>query len=148
MNPMEKIVISKKSNFGPVDILTSCGVNGIASYFAVTHPSYRMSFGNRSDVSFLEDVRFILGSSALLYSQLYASDFLRRPLIDISLGLLSSFVSTEIVRQKSIARMKNVETIISEGNIIEEDDLGSPSFNVWEPEENPNGEPLSYSYGY
>ena len=150
MNPLEKIVLLKKSDFGAVDILASCGVNGVATYLAVTHPSYRMSFGRRSDISFLEDVRFILGSCSLVYSQLYASELLRRPLQDLSFGLLSSFVSTEIVRQKSIARMKNIETVVSEGNIIidEEEDLGSPSLNVWEPEENPNGEPLSYSYGY
>lgn len=142
-------MLLKSSKFGTVDVLASCGVAGIASVAAAAQPSYRVALGghNKTNVSFSEDVRFILGSSALLYSQLYAPKNLMRPLNDIALGLLSSFFSTEIVRQVSISRMKEVETVMSEGNLIEED-LGSPSFNVWSEEDSPIDNPISYSFGF
>jgi hypothetical protein len=141
-------MLLKSSKFGTVDVLASCGLAGASTYLAATHPSYRVSFNkNKTNVSFAEDARFIIGSSALIYSQLYAPDNWMRPLNDIGLGLLSSFFSTEIVRQISISRMKEVETVMSEGNIIEEDDLGSPSFNAW-TEESPAEKPISYSFGF
>ena len=131
----------------PVDILAFTGINAGATYMAVSHPSYRVSFSGKDNVEFGEDVRFVLGTTALLYSQLFASEGMRRPLNDISIGLLSSFFVTEIARHRSIREAQDVD-VISEGNIIEEEDLGSPSFNVWTPDETPIDETLSYSFGF
>jgi hypothetical protein len=134
----------------PVDILAFTGINAGASYMAASHPSYRVSFTGKDNVEFGEDVRFVLGTTALLYSQLFAPERMRRPLNDISIGLLSSFFTTEIVRHRSMLReIEESGDVISEGNVIvDEEDLGSPSFNVWTPDETPIDETLSYSFGF
>jgi len=107
------------SQFNSIDVLAAVGLSGFSSDLAKKSPSYRVSFNGNLDIPFYKDVRFVCGSFALLSSQFVPEEG-RRSVLDISMGLLTSFFSTETMREHKMSQMKNKYSAVSFGNRIEE----------------------------
>lgn len=142
-------MLLERTNFGPLDLASSLGVTAVATYIAAKEETFRTSVApDRGTVSAVSDLRFIGGAVALLYGQLYTENSqTRRFLSDVSLGLLTSFFSTEVMRAAALKRMVSsskmgsvndddfiVEDVVDD-TIYNDDDLDMPST-------------LSYSFGF
>ncbi len=99
---------------------------------------------DKGTVSAVSDLRFIGGSVALLYGQLYAEteDF-RRVLSDLSFGLLSSFFSTEVMRAVALKRMVSASKMGAVDTIVVEDVVDDVIYEEPVPDQT-----ISYSFGF
>ena len=140
-------MLLERSNFGPLDLASSLGVTAVATYIAANEETFRTSVApDRGTMSAVSDLRFIGGAVALLYGQLYTENSqTRRFLSDVSLGLLASFFSTEVMRAAALKRMVASSKMGSvNDDIVVEDVVDDTLFT--EPETPSNT--LSYSFGF
>jgi len=100
---------------------------------------------DKGTVSAVSDLRFIGGSVALLYGQLYAdTEGLRRVLSDLSFGLLSSFFSTEVMRAVALKRMASASKMGSADTASAVEDVVDDVIY----EEPVPDQTISYSFGF
>lgn len=110
----------KANAFSPVDLLASVMVNGMATKIAIKSPSYRVTLSKRVDVPYYKDLRFVLGSAGLLYVEFRGGESVRL-IRDVSYGLLTSLFTSEVVRSRTINRLKDqYHHVVTGGNLIEE----------------------------
>ena len=139
-------MLLEQTNFGAFDIAASLGVNAVATYMAGREDTFRTSIApDRGTISAVSDLRFIGGAVALMYGQLYTENSkTRRFLSDVSLGLLSSFFSTEVMRATALKRMVSSSKMGSDDSVIVEDVVDN---TIYENEPSPHSN-LSYSFGF
>jgi len=134
------------SKFGPLDIAAALGVSAGATYMAAKSETFRTTIvPDKGTVSAVSDLRFIGGSVALLYGQLYAdTEGLRRVLSDLSFGLLSSFFSTEVMRAVALKRMASASKMGSADTASAVEDVVDDVIY----EEPVPDQTISYSFGF
>ena len=138
-------MLLEPSKFGPIDIAAALGVSAGATYMAAKSETFRTTVApDKGTVSAVSDLRFIGGSVALLYGQLYVEteDF-RRVLSDLSFGLLSSFFSTEVMRAVALKRMVSASKMGAVDTIVVEDVVDDVIYENPQPDQT-----LSYSFGF
>jgi len=126
-------LLLEPTKFTPLDLAASLGLTHVASKYATLDDSFRLTIYKdaNGDAPAWSDLRFIGGVSALLINQLHADEY--HPLVkkachDISVGLLSSFVSTETCRAVAVKRM-------AESYQVSGDEMYDGSTNVYIEEE-------------
>ena len=154
-------MLAEKTNFAPLDLVASLGINHFASKYATLDNSFRLAIyrDTNGDVPAWSDLRFLGGSIAVLYSQFYADEvhpIVKRVSHDLAVGLLSSFVATETCRSAAVKRMveQNNTSDLVEGNanIYEEESdqwSNDPHLeDIYGEDLDLEEEQVSYAYGW
>ena len=104
-------MLGDASDFTPLDLLGSLGLNAAATHFACQDGTLRtgIKIGEKKEVHPLTDYRFMGGMAAALVGQ-FGPPMARRVGHDVATGLLNSFVTTETCR---MAAQKKQETAAS-----------------------------------
>ena len=105
-------MLGDTSDFGPLDLLGSLVVNAASSRFAVNATDDSLRIGLKlknsqtgaSEVRAYTDFRFLGGVAAAAVGQFMENPIARRVGHDTAVGLLGSFVATEMVRAKAVKR--------------------------------------------
>jgi hypothetical protein len=95
------------SDFGPIDLLGSLGINALTTHAACKNPSLRVGIKNKSgDIPAYADFRFLGGVAAAAVGQFIGGPTSRRVAHDVATGLLGSYVATETCRKNAISRIQ------------------------------------------
>lgn len=150
------------SNFTPVDLVGTLGLNHYASKYATLDDSFRLALYKdaNGDVPAWSDLRFLGGTAAVLYMHFNdgGHPLIERVMNDTAIGLLSSFVATETCRAAAVKRMttnKDVEQLDAGSSNVyseeysEEDWVDDPNLeDIYGIEEELEEEQVSYAYGW
>ena len=103
-------MLAEKTNFAPLDLIASLGINHYASKYATLDDSFRLALYKdaNGDVPAWSDLRFLGGAISVLFTQFYADEYhpiVQRVSHDLAVGLLSSFVATETCRSIAVKRL-------------------------------------------
>ena len=100
-------MLGDASDFTPLDLLGSLGLNAAATHFACQDGSLRtgIKIGEKKEVHPLTDYRFMGGMAAALVGQ-FGPPMARRVGHDVATGLLNSFVTTEVCRKAAEYRQQ------------------------------------------
>lgn len=105
------MALGDASDFTPLDLLGSLGLNAAATHFACQDGSLRTGFkvgsGETKQVEAYTDARFLGGVAAALVGQ-FGPPMARRVGHDVATGLLGSFVATETCRAAAKAKQKQI----------------------------------------
>ena len=97
----------ESSEFGPIDLLGSLGVNALTTHVACKNPSLRVGIKMASgDVPAYADFRFLGGVAAAAVGQFMGGSTTRRVAHDLATGLLGSYVATETCRKNALDRIQ------------------------------------------
>ena len=97
----------ESSDFGPIDLLGSLGVNALTTHAACKNPSLRVGIKNSTgDVPAYADFRFLGGVAAAAVGQFMGGHTTRRVAHDLAAGLLGSYVATETCRKNALDRIQ------------------------------------------
>ena len=150
------------SNFTPIDLVGTLGINHYASKYATLDDSFRLAIykDENGDVPAWSDLRFLGGTFAVLYMHFNenGNPLIYRALNDSAIGLLSSFVATETCRAAAVKRMttNKVEDLSISGSsnvyseeYSEEDWVDDPNLeDIYGIEDELEEEQVSYAYGW
>lgn len=102
-------MLGDASDFTPLDLLGSLGLNAAATHFACQGQSLRTGFevtmNGKTEVQAFTDYRFLTGAAAAVAAQ-FGPPMVRRVGHDMATGLLGSFVATETCRKAAEAKCK------------------------------------------
>ena len=103
------MALGDASDFTPLDLLGSLGLNAAATHFACQDGSLRtgIKVGANKQVEAYTDARFLGGVAAALVGQ-FGPPMARRVGHDVATGLLGSFVATETCRMAAQAKQKQI----------------------------------------
>lgn len=103
------MALGDASDFTPLDLLGSLGLNAAATHFACQDGSLRtgIKVGANKQVEAYTDARFLGGVAAALVGQ-FGPPMARRVGHDVATGLLGSFVATETCRMAAKAKQKQI----------------------------------------
>ena len=96
------VLLLQSTKITTADIPLIVGISFLASRMST------QDYGNR-----FFDPRFVVGAGGLIYSQISESESVNRPVIDLSFGLLTSFFSTEVCKNKNESRMEHLNDDIN-----------------------------------
>ena len=101
------MALGDASEFTPLDLLGSLGLNAAATHFACQDSTLRtgIKVGANKQVEAYTDARFLGGIAAALVGQ-FGPPMARRVGHDVATGLLGSFVSTETCRMAAKAKQE------------------------------------------
>lgn len=156
-------MFDNSSNFNPIDLVGTLGLNHYASKYATLDNSFRLALykDESGDVPAWSDLRFLGGTFAVLYMHFNGGQ--NHPLIervcnDVAIGLLSSFVATETCRAAAVKRMnenKVIDTDLAGSSNVyseeypEEEWANDPNLeDIYGIEEELEEEQVSYAYGW
>jgi len=157
------LLFDNASNFTPLDLVGTLGINHLASKYATLDDSFRLAIYKdaNGDVPAWSDLRFLGGTFAVLYMHFNSGDnfpIVERLLNDSAIGLLSSFVATETCRAAAVKRMTTNkvtgEEISGSYNVYsdeysEEEWANDPNLeDIYGIEEELEEEQVSYAYGW
>ena len=91
-------MLGDASDFTPLDLLGSLGLNAAATHFACQDGTLRTGFKVKGVVEPYTDARFLGGLAAALAGQ-FGPPMARRVGHDVATGLLGSFIATETCRK-------------------------------------------------
>lgn len=105
-------MLGDASDFTPLDLLGSLGLNAAATHFACQDGTLRTGFkiGANKQVEAYTDARFLGGLAAALAGQ-FGPPMARRVGHDVATGLLGSFVATETCRMAAKAKKQHIEMV-------------------------------------
>jgi len=109
-------MLGDASDFTPLDLLGSLGLNAAATHFACQDGTLRTGFkvlnknSGVKEVMALTDARFLGGLTAALVGQ-FGPPMARRVGHDVATGLLGSFVATETCRMAAKAKKQHIEMV-------------------------------------
>ena len=98
------MAIGDASDFGPLDLLGSLAVNAATTRMACQSDNLRYGVKVQGEVKAYTDFRFLGGVAAAAAGQLMNNPTVRRVGHDTAVGLLGSFVATEMCRDHAIKR--------------------------------------------
>lgn len=106
------MALGDASDFTPLDLLGSLGLNAAATHFACQDGTLRtgIKVGANKQVEAYTDARFLGGVAAALVGQ-FGPPMARRVGHDVATGLLGSFVSTETCRMAAKAKKQHIEMV-------------------------------------
>ncbi len=97
-------MLGDTSEFGPLDLLGSLAVNAATTRMACQSDSLRYGIKVKGDVPAYADFRFLGGVAAAAAGQFINNPTARRVGHDAAVGLLGSYVATEMCRSKAMER--------------------------------------------
>ena len=97
-------MLGDTSEFGPLDLLGSLAVNAATSKMACKSDSLRVGVKVKGEVQAYTDYRFLGGVAAAAVGQFMDNPTARRIGHDTAVGLLGSFVATEMCRGEAQQR--------------------------------------------
>jgi len=98
-------MLGDTSEFGPLDLLGSLAINAATTRFACQSDSLRYGIKSKTgDVPAYADFRFLGGVAAAAAGQFLNNPTARRVGHDTAVGLLGSYVATEMCRSQALAR--------------------------------------------
>jgi hypothetical protein len=109
-------MLGDASDFTPLDLLGSLGLNAAATHFACQDGTLRTGFkvlnkkSGVKEVIPLTDARFLGGLAAALAGQ-FGPPMARRVGHDVATGLLGSFVATETCRRAAEVKKQRIEMV-------------------------------------
>ena len=105
-------MLGDASDFTPLDLLGSLGLNAAATHFACQDGTLRTGFkiGANKQVEPYTDARFLGGLAAAIAGQ-FGPPMARRVGHDVATGLLGSFIATETCRKAAEAKKKHIEMV-------------------------------------
>lgn len=105
-------MLGDASDFTPLDLLGSLGLNAAATHFACQDGTLRTGFkiGANKQVEAYTDARFLGGLAAAIAGQ-FGPPMARRVGHDVATGLLGSFVATETCRMAAKAKKQHIEMV-------------------------------------
>ena len=102
-------MLGDASDFTPLDLLGSLGLNAAATHFACQGQELRTGFAvemdGKKEVQAFTDYRFLAGAASAIVAQ-FGPPMVRRVGHDMATGLLGSFVATETCRMAAKAKQK------------------------------------------
>ena len=102
-------MLGDASEFTPLDLLGSLGLNAAATHFACQGQELRTGFAvemdGKKEVHAFTDYRFLAGAASAIAAQ-FGPPMVRRVGHDMATGLLGSFVATETCRMAAKAKQK------------------------------------------
>ena len=107
-------MLGDTSEFGPLDLLGSLAVNAATTRMACQSDSLRYGIKVKGDVPAYADFRFLGGVAAAAAGQFINSPTARRVGHDAAVGLLGSYVATEMCRSKALERASAAAPAIPE----------------------------------
>jgi len=109
-------MLGEASDFTPLDLLGSLGLNAAATHFACQDGSLRTGIkigkggtDGKGQVEAFTDTRFLAGLAAAVAAQ-FGPPMARRVGHDVATGLLGSFVATETCRMAAEAKYNKDQT--------------------------------------
>ena len=96
-------MLGDTSEFGPLDLLGSLAVNAATTRFACQSDTLRYGIKVKGDVPAYADFRFLGGVAAAAAGQFINNPTARRVGHDTAVGLLGSYVATEMCRSQARA---------------------------------------------
>jgi hypothetical protein len=98
-------MLGDASDFTPLDLLGSLGLNAASTHFACKDGSLRVGIkiGEKKEVHAATDYRFLAGLGAAVAAQ-FGPPMARRVGHDVATGLLGSYVATETCRMAAEAK--------------------------------------------
>jgi hypothetical protein len=105
-------MLGDASDFTPLDLLGSLGLNAAATHFACQDGTLRtgIKIGANKQVEAYTDARFLGGIAAAIAGQ-FGPPMARRVGHDVATGLLGSFVATETCRMAAKAKKQHIEMV-------------------------------------
>ena len=105
-------MLGDASDFTPLDLLGSLGLNAAATHFACQDGTLRtgIKIGANKQVEAYTDARFLGGLAAAIAGQ-FGPPMARRVGHDVATGLLGSFVATETCRMAAKAKKQHIEMV-------------------------------------
>ena len=105
-------MLGDASDFTPLDLLGSLGLNAAATHFACQDGTLRtgIKIGANKQVEAYTDARFLGGIAAAIAGQ-FGPPMARRVGPDVATGLLGSFVATETCRMAAKAKKQHIEMV-------------------------------------
>jgi hypothetical protein len=105
-------MLGDASDFTPLDLLGSLGLNAAATHFACQDGTLRTGFkvGAKKQVEAYTDARFLGGLAAALAGQ-FGPPMARRVGHDVATGLLGSFIATETCRKAAERKKQHIEMV-------------------------------------
>lgn len=100
-------MLGDASDFTPLDLLGSLGLNAAATHFACQDGTLRTGFKVKGVVEPYTDARFLGGLAAALAGQ-FGPPMARRVGHDVATGLLGSFIATETCRKAAERKQKQI----------------------------------------
>jgi hypothetical protein len=107
-------MLGDTSEFGPLDLLGSLAVNAATTRMACQSDSLRYGIKVKGDVPAYADFRFLGGVAAAAAGQFINNPTARRVGHDAAVGLLGSYVATEMCRSKALERASAAAPAIPE----------------------------------
>jgi hypothetical protein len=96
------VLLLQSTKITTADIPLIVGISFLASQMSTQEYSNRFF-----------DPRFVVGAGGLIYSQMSESESVNRPVIDFSFGLLTSFFSTEVCKNRNESRTEHLNDDIN-----------------------------------
>ena len=140
-------MFGEPSDFSPLDLLGSLGLNVAATHTAVKRGNgeFRMGIKVKGEVPAYTDYRFLIGAGAAIGAQFAQGHMTRRVGHDIASGLLNSYVATETMRQ-----IGKTEQAIIQSEMSAQRQLPAPPVDV--PANAPavpvDAEGMGYDFGW
>jgi hypothetical protein len=103
-------MLGDASDFTPLDLLGSLGLNAASTHFACQDNSLRVGFKMNGEIQPYTDALFIGGLAAALVGQ-FGPSMARREGHDVATGLLGSFVATETCRMAAQKKKEHWEMV-------------------------------------
>lgn len=103
-------MLGDASDFTPLDLLGSLGLNAAATHFACQDGTLRTGIKVKGVVEAYTDARFLGGLAAAIAGQ-FGPPMARRVGHDVATGLLGSFVATETCRMAAKAKKQHIEMV-------------------------------------
>jgi hypothetical protein len=103
-------MLGDASDFTPLDLLGSLGLNAAATHFACQDGTLRTGIKVKGVVEAYTDARFLGGLAAAIAGQ-FGPPMARRVGHDVATGLLGSFIATETCRKAAEAKKKHIEMV-------------------------------------
>lgn len=103
-------MLGDASDFTPLDLLGSLGLNAAATHFACQDGTLRTGIKVKGVVEPYTDARFLGGLAAAIAGQ-FGPPMARRVGHDVATGLLGSFIATETCRKAAEAKKKHIEMV-------------------------------------
>ena len=140
-------MLGDTSEFGPLDLLGALSLNAVTTHMACQRPEFRIGFptpwaeagaDGKKPVKAVTDYRFLGGMAAAVVGQFSPGAGTRRVSHDLAVGLLGSFVATEVCRKHATSRIENGQT--NQRVIADTPEPG--------PQAETEGSPAYYGYGW
>ena len=97
-------MLGDTSEFGPLDLLGSLAVNAATTRMACQSDTLRYGIKVKGEIPAYADFRFLGGVAAAAAGQFINNPTARRVGHDAAVGLLGSYVATEMCRSKALER--------------------------------------------